>query len=122
MNIYVQSLDVIQEIIPRLDAGIRCILIMYGFCIPFFIPMGGDTLLVMKAMYVDMKIMTDILQQQFDENIFARSMRQLRSLVSNKRMIVFPRTNQCFQQRFNNLVAFQYRHRVQLLYCDRTYS
>jgi len=73
-------------------------------------------------MYVDMKIMTDILQQQFDENIFGRSLRERRLLVSSKRLIIFPRDSNSYEKRFNNLMAFQYRHRTRLLHYFKSNS
>jgi hypothetical protein len=73
-------------------------------------------------MYVDMKIMTEILQQQFDENIFARSLKERRLLVRSKRLIIFPRQSNSYDQRFSNLMAFQYRHRTRLLHCFKSNS
>ena len=76
----------------------------------------------LKAMYIDMKIMTDILQQQVEENNLSASVRLIRSLVSDKRLIVFPRLGESYERRFNKLMAFQYRRRISLLHFGRFYS
>jgi len=73
-------------------------------------------------MYIDMKIMTDILQQQVEENNLKSSIRELRLLVNNKRLIVFPRRAESYQRRFDKLWAFQYRLRTRLLYFYKFYS
>ena len=73
-------------------------------------------------MYIDMKIMTDILQQQVEENNLTSSARQLRSLVSNKRLVIFPRLGESYQRRFEKLMAYQYRVRTRLLHFYKFYS
>lgn len=73
-------------------------------------------------MYIDMKIMTDILQQQVEESYLNRPARERRLLVSDKSLIIFPRDAESFHRRFSKLFAFQYRHRARLLCFDRFYS
>jgi hypothetical protein len=122
VKFYVQNYNVVKEIIPRFKVR------WTGFDDVWFLHFGerlGTTecdTFTFKAMYIDMKIMTDILQQQVKESNLNGSIREMRALVSDKRLIVFPRLEKSYERRFNKLMAFQYRHRIRLLHFCRFYS